>query len=123
MISIDKIDDEFVFRFAHVIDDYIHAAHEYGPYKYNVSSIEYNGVYAYQLSCPDFCDDIFEILYLLSNTNDFCYEVYFFENHISSFNELYFIPKNDKFSKKFLDYFNEDENIHYLDLDKIRELL
>ncbi len=122
MIYIDKEDDNYNFKFAYSSGDYITSNHHYGPYHYVISPVLNNDHYGYILSNMSSKDDAYQIIYLLANTIDLPYQVYFHSNSNNEFNDFYFIPDN-KFSKKCIQQFNEVENIHYLDLDKIREML
>ncbi len=122
MIYIDKINEDYCFRFAHSTDDHITCDGQYGPYPFNVNVISYNGIYAYNLE--NYRNDnssAYEIIYLLANTVDLEYDIYCFDNIKSVYSEIYLIPKDDRFSKKFIKYFNEEINMHLLNIESIRE--
>lgn len=137
---IHKINNNYEFRFAHTEDNFITTSGLFGIYSDIVNAIEYNGIYAYSIHYIFEAQKIrdynqlsrYAVIYLLASTRNLGYDIYYSDkpymlgNKIIDsyiFRQLYFIPQNPDFSNKFIKYFNEDKNIHYLDINKIREKL
>lgn len=123
MVYIDICNENYVFRFAHTVDEYVQAESHYGPYRYNVSAIECDGVFGYVLSYfhNNDLDEVYEVLYLLANTPDLGYEIYYLESRDNKYKNIYLIPENENFSRNFIEYFNNDNNIHYLNIEEIKK--
>ena len=125
MIWIDKEYEQYKFKFTYTIEYDNFPSSVYGPYPYNINSIEYNDIYAYQLvfNESESMESIYELIYLMANTEELKYDIYFVSKPTNEFYNFYMIPQNNKFSKKYIKYFNEDENLHYLDINKIRSMI
>lgn len=122
---IEKSNGKYIFTFATSLYEDNSYFSIYGPFNYRVNPIIYNGISAFQLvyAYNEENFDIYKILYLISNNDNFNYNIYFKGTSEDTFKELYFMPQNDNFSSKYIKYFNEDEDIHYFDIEKIRQLL
>lgn len=92
----------------------------YPPYMTYVNIVESNGVYGFVLEDVSYSKN-YSLLSLILKTAYFPYEIYYLENQFRNNWKMYLIPKNKNFSKVCFKEFNKDENIHYLNLDLIRE--
>ena len=119
-----KENGKYEFRFAHTVDEYSHAVNLFGPYPFHVTPIKSNNSYAYYFEHRAKNFNPYSVIYMLATTINSEYDIYIVENN-SDFmcRDLIMIPNNKDFSKKFIKYFNEDENVHYLDLNRMREEL